>query len=128
MAEMPRQPPPRPCFAPSAAPPAVPPVVARGPELNQNYSAAVTGGTNSGGNNRQRNLRKKLFRLKNLGELQDTEENNDDSQFKVRMVHTDWLKLDALLSRDLIGLIKRKIKFCKREMKSAFVIFSTLLL
>ena len=29
-------------------------------------------------------LRRKLFRLKNLGDVQDTEQNGDESQFKVR--------------------------------------------
>lgn len=43
-----------------------------------------TEGSSGGMGSKQRNLRKKLFRLKNLGELQDTDANNDDSQFKVR--------------------------------------------
>ena len=33
-------------------------------------------------------LRRKLFRLKNLGDVQDTEQNGDESQFKVRPMHT----------------------------------------
>ena len=32
-------------------------------------------------------LRRKLFRLKNLGDVQDTEQNGDESQFKVQWMH-----------------------------------------
>ena len=43
-------------------------------------------------------LRKKLFRLKTIGPLQDTEENNDGSQLKVRRLSLfNWINASCLI-------------------------------
>ena len=60
-------------------------------------------------------LRKKLFRLKTIGPLQDTEENNDGSQLKVRRLSLfNWINASCLIfvssfqkvlgTRDLVSL------------------------
>ena len=64
---------------------------------------AAANGT-SGGRYFRPHLCRKLFRLKNLGEVQDTEENSDDSELKVRNVtlinagqHFQWTIINGAI-------------------------------